>query len=190
MISARRAWILWILLLLSGLAAACDQEEAKVSVDAVDAVDAVNASDGAATQDGQDSDPSEVVPLDAAPQGWVPQTTTDLYGAWENLDGDVLRRYEFRFLDNGFADLFNLTPVYRLYRGEGGQEPELLERGVYKLGSGPELHTTPQWAVDPVAVGKVRKVAFLPAQNQGTFELEVVPGVGRAFFKMASFEFP
>lgn len=187
MISARRASILWILLLFSGLAAGCDPEEGTVSADAADAVDT---GDETAGQDSQDGAPSEDSQLDAAPHGWLPQTTTDLYGGWENLDGGVLRRYEFRFLDNGFADLFNLTPVYRLYRSEGGQEPELLERGVYKLGSGPQLHTTPQWALDPVAVGKVRKVAFLPAQNQGSFELEVVPGVGRAFFKMASFDFP
>ncbi len=173
-----------LLVALCGLTASCDGDETQASADAADSADAAGTQDSPDAASAQDAEP------EAAVQGWLPQSTSDLYGGWENLDGEVLRRYEFRFLDNGFADLFNLTPVYRLYRGEGGQEPELLERGVFKLGSGPVLQTTPQWAVDAVTVGKVRKVAFLPAQSQGTFELEVVNGIGRVFVKVASFDVP
>ena len=175
------------LVVVGVLAVGCGANDVPVSATTTDAATAGADQAGAVSQDAA---PADTAPADAPPTGWLPQATADLYGGWENEAEGVKRRYEFRFLDNVFADLFNLTPVYRLYRGEGGAEPELLERGTFKLGAGPVLHTTPQWAVDPAAVGKVRKVAFVPAPSQGTFELEVVPGVSRVFVKVASFEFP
>lgn len=184
MIHRRKPLAAWPLLVFCGLAVGCAADELQSTAEVATMADA------GPDQAVEDAPPAEDTQLESTASGWLPKATSELYGGWENQAEGVVRRYEFRFLDNGFADLFNLTPVYRLYRGEGGLEPELLERGSFKLGAGPVLQTTPQWALDPATVGKVRKVAFVPAQSQGTFELEVVPGVARVFVKVASFDFP
>ncbi|MBM4342831.1 MAG: hypothetical protein FJ100_05590 [Deltaproteobacteria bacterium] len=130
--------------------------------------------------------PAETAPETAA-QGWVPASTTDLYGAWENQDDETVRRYEFRFLDNGFQDLFNITPAYRLYRGKKGQPLEIIERGEFKLANGPLLVTTPQWAADVTTTGKTKKIALVPVVTAFAFGLEVLPGVTREFIRVETF---
>ncbi len=130
--------------------------------------------------------PAEAVE-EATALGWVPASTTDLYGAWENQDEENVRRYEFRFLDNGFADLFNITPAYRLYRGKKGQALEIIERGEFKLANGPQLVTTPQWAADVTTTGKTKKTPFVPVAAKFTFGLEVLPGVAREFSRVETF---
>jgi len=148
-----------------------------------DAGDAVAApSDSAADSGGDEGGPDG----DAKPFGWLPASTADLYGAWENNDGETTRRYEFRFLDNAFADLFNITPAYRLYRAKAGSPAEIVERGEYKLSALPALVTTPQWAQDIATVGKKRVNVLVPAKQPFTFELEVVPGVTREFVRVES----
>ncbi|MSQ83469.1 MAG: hypothetical protein EXR77_11375 [Myxococcales bacterium] len=129
----------------------------------------------------------EIAVAETASSGWVPTSVTELYGAWENQDEDNIRRYEFRFIDNMFADLLNITPAYRLYRGKIGQPLEIIERGEFKLGNAPSLLTTPQWALDIASVGKQKKSLLVPVEPKYTFGLEVVPGVTREFARVETF---
>ena len=129
----------------------------------------------------------DIAAAETAASGWVPTSVTELYGAWENQDEENIRRYEFRFIDNMFADLLNITPAYRLYRGKIGQPLEIIERGEFKLGNAPSLLTTPQWALDIASVGKQKKSLLVPVEPKYTFGLEVVPGVTREFVRVESF---
>lgn len=155
----------------------------------LDSADMTVAPDGA--DDAQDTaEPEDLAPpSDLAQEGWVPANVSELYGAWENDDGGIVRRYEFRFLDHDYADMTATTPAYRLYKGPAGDLTQL-ERGALALQYGPVLQTTPVWALDQTSIGQVRKVPFVPAAEPDTLALEVVPGVARVFTRVATYKWP
>lgn len=175
----------WVLAALAALVCACGATTTLPAVDADAAADAAGAETTADAGAGDDA--SADVHQETAPQGWVPASVSDLYGAWENQDEETIRRYEFRFLDNGYQDLFNITPAYRLYRGKKGQVLEIIERGEFKLANGPQLVTTSQWSIDVTTVGKTKKTPFVPIATPFAFGLEVLPGVAREFIRVETF---
>lgn len=186
-----QAQLVWAALLCAPLAAACADVPSVAPVDAVAGADALQeaAADAPTAEVPTEDVPLAVETADPAEvaQGWLPVSTSDLYGAWENSDGETLRRYEFRFIDNAFLDLVNITPAYRLYKGPVGKPLEIVERGEYKLNMDPALVTTAQYALDIAAVGKKRMTLLVPAKAKYTFELEVVPGITREFVRIETF---
>lgn len=146
------------------------------------------AADAAAAADAQPDDAA--TGPDLPTEGWVPKSTTDLYGAWESAEDGILRRYEFRFLDNMYFDMTATTPAYRLLKGPVDGTLTLLERGGYGLSMGPILVTKSVWALDASTTGQSREAEFVPSPEDNSFSLQVVPGVRRIFYRVASFTFP
>lgn len=136
--------------------------------------------------------PADVPAADAAPEtaapdvapGWTPTASSELYGLWLSDDGETVRALQFAQLDNQWPELFNLTPVYRLYRHPKGTPPVMVQRGEYVILAGPTLSTTPRWAEDPSLVGKASAVPLLPAAPG---ELALQAGAGaRVYVKQPS----
>jgi hypothetical protein len=144
------------LLLSLCLLTACAPDAGSVADDAGD--DAVNAAETA------DDIAADIPATDVWPDDyWVPENIDQLYGYWQNDDGQEIRAFEFAQFDLFDADMVNVTPTYELFRYPKGKSKVLFERGRATLAPGPTLHLQPVWSDSSTHTAAPYDLTFLAA---------------------------
>ncbi len=164
-------------LLFLCLAAACDPGHGATDDDAT-------ADASAALEVADDAAPAADVPAaDVWPDGfWLPDNINQLYGHWENDDGETIRVFEIAQFDPYDADMLNVSPVYWLYRYPKGTKATVAERGRATLAMGPLLHTEVVWSEVVTDKGKNTDLTLLAAPA-GSFSLATGAGTPRVYLK-------
>ena len=108
--------------------------------------------------------PDDTAPTDIWPDDWsVPSTMEQLYGYWQNDDGETVRDLQFDQFDLYDPDMLGVSPVYWLYSYPKGGAKVLIERGRATLVLGPRIHLGRVWSSDVTTIGQVYELTLLAA---------------------------